>query len=77
MIANVIVEANVAGINVLYSLKIILNLRFRIREHEARRRPHLAKGQAFALDLRAKAADEIGGKKGGLKAERMEQDTLN
>ena len=49
----------------------------RIREVEARRRPNLAEGQAFALDLRAKAATEIGGSKGGLKPERMEEDALN
>ena len=54
-----------------------LNINFRIREHEARRLPHLARGQAFALDLRAKAAAEIGGNKGGLKPERMEEDKLN
>ena len=52
-------------------------LHFRIREHETRRLPHLAKGQAFALDLRAKAATEIGGNKGGLKPERMKKDKLN
>ncbi|XP_063676849.1 uncharacterized protein LOC134813100 [Bolinopsis microptera] len=48
-----------------------------IREVEARRRPNLAEGQAFALDLREKAATEIGGSKGGLKPERMEEDALN